>query len=159
MASAVPAELRVAAHWPVGSAVGSVSAMVAPRVATTVPSTSATAGRNASRTSRPMPTTASDGSAPATASMASNVLGSAALPKSRAWLLAIVTTSTPAAARAVSAVAGAWKVNRLPGSGRPPRPTDVSRLTMARSAAARVPVVETSAVAGSSSRPCSAPSK
>ena len=47
MASAVPAASSVAAHCPVGSAVGSVPAIVAPIVATTVPSTSVSAGRNA----------------------------------------------------------------------------------------------------------------
>jgi hypothetical protein len=91
--------------------------------------------------------------------MAANVLGSASRPKSSAWLLAMLATSTPAAASAVSADAGAWNVNRLPASGRPPSPTDVSRLTIATSAAPRVAPTGASAVAGSSSRPRSAPSK
>ena len=59
----MPGASSVAAHWPVGSAVGSAPATVAPRMATVVPSTSVRAGRNASAASRPRPTTASGGSA------------------------------------------------------------------------------------------------
>ncbi len=70
----------MAAQCPVGSAVGSWSATVAPMVATTVSATSIRAGRNASSTSRPIPTTATAGSADLAVSMASNVPDSGARP-------------------------------------------------------------------------------
>ena len=134
-------------------------ATVAPRIATVVPSTSVRAGRNASAASRPRPTTASGGSASAAAAMARKVPPSGARPKSRAWLFAIVATSMPAEASAAKARGGAWNTYRLPGAGCPPLPTEVSRFTIATSAAARAPVTGASAVAGSSNLLSSAPSK
>ena len=125
-------------------------------VATRVPSTSVTAGAKASSSSAPIPTTASSGRA---AAAARRVDGSRARPKSRAWLLAMLATSIPAAASASKAAVPAEKVNRFPGSGRPPEPTDVSRLTIARSAAASAAVAGANAEAGRRRRGASAPSK
>ncbi len=75
-----------------------------------------------------------------------------------AWLFAIVTTSTPAAASASNADGGAWNVYRF-GSGDPPVPTDDSRLAIVRSAPESCVEIGASASAGSSSRDRSAPSK
>ena len=55
-------------------------------------------------------------------------------PKSMPWLLAMVTTSTPAAFTASMAWAGTWNVNFL-GWGLPPVPSAASRLSMVTSAA------------------------
>ncbi len=155
----MPPRSSVAAQRPVGSAVGSRSATDAASVATTVPRTSTSAGSNASSASRPTPITDSGGVAAAAASTARSVLGRRARPKSSAWLFAIVATSTPAAASASNAAGPAEKVNRLPGSGRPPVPTEVSRLTIVTSAVARASDAGASAVAGSRSRAARTPSK
>ena len=71
----------------------------------------------------------------------------------------MLATSIPAAASASKAAVPAEKANRFPGSGRPPEPTDVSRLTIARSAAASAVVAGVNAEAGRSRRGASAPSK
>ena len=54
-------------------------------------------------------------------------------PKSIPWLLAMVTTSTPADSSAVSEACGVWNV-KVFATGDPPVPTAVSTLTIARSA-------------------------
>ena len=83
--------------------------------------------------------------------MAASVSARPPAPKSMPWLLAIVTTSTPAAASASNACGGAWNVKRF-GSGLPPVPIDVSRLTTVRSAEDSCGAIGAKAVAGSSRR-------
>src|SRR4029453_7041596 len=80
-------------------------------------------------------------------------------PKSSPWLLAMVTTSTPAALRAVRAVGGARKVKSL-AAGVPRSVMAVSRFTTARSARRRTLAIGPKVVAGSADRRDSmAPSK
>src|SRR5664280_1523886 len=74
------------------------------------------------------------------------------------WLLAIVATVTPLARSAENAVAGARNRYCL-AAGVPRSVTAVSRLTTARSAPASTGWIGASAVAGSSSRGRTTPSK
>src|SRR4051794_9843595 len=68
--------------------------------------------------------------------------------KSMPSLLAMVTTSTPAALSALNAVAGARKWNSFAGAGTPLVVIAVSRLTMAKLADFRVLAIGAMAVAG-----------
>ncbi len=106
-------------------------------------------GAYACASSRPRPTTGT-----CAAAAASRASGTLTGPKSSAWLLAMVTTSTPPALSAWKAVAGDRKVNSF-GCGAPRVVTAVSRLTTPRSAAARTEASGPMAVPGSASRAAS----
>src|SRR4029453_13344741 len=68
-------------------------------------------------------------------------------PKSSPWLLAMVTTSTPAALGGGGAVGGAREVKAL-GAGVPPSVMAVPRFTTARSARRRTLAIGPKVVAG-----------
>ncbi len=105
--------------------------------ATETPCTSRRSGAKASASSRPTPTIGIG--APR---RAARVWAKTASPKSAAWLLAMLTASTPARARVSRLLTGARNAYALPGRGAPPSPSAVSRLTIAKSAR---PIVSRSA--------------
>nr|WP_246227106.1 hypothetical protein [Propioniciclava coleopterorum] len=102
---------------------------VAARTATLTPSTTVTAGANASALFAPMPAILTGLDA-----FAARVSFRPAAPKSTAWLLAMDTTSTPASASVVRAEGGAANVNCLPPRGAPVAVMAVSRLSTVMSA-------------------------
>ena len=116
---------------------------LAPKIAIRCPRTVTRYGAYAAAAFSPMPTVGNP-----LALIAASVSPRPSAPKSRPWLLAIVTTSTPAAANAVNALAGARNVNAF-GSGDPRVVIDVSRFTIVMSAWAITGAIGASTVFGS----------
>ncbi len=115
---------------------------VAPMIAIRCPLTSTLWGAYACVSFHPAPTIGTPARFPA-ASVSRRPVG----PKSMPWLLATFTTSTPPAARAENALAGARKVNAF-AAGAPRSVTAVSRLTIATSARRRIGAIGASTLAG-----------